>query len=80
MSLFNQNNDDEEQVYLPVINVADQLPDQSLSEEVKDVLRAKGYKSRFKEASKAILPLKILAFILALSLKKVLSNGLSRTF
>lgn len=64
MSLFNQKNDDDDQVYLPVINVASQLPDQNLSEEVIDKLRAKGYKSRFKEASKAIKPLKVLAFIL----------------
>ncbi len=64
MSFFNNKNEDEEELYLPVRNISDLLPDQSLSEDVKEKILAKGYKSRFKEASKAVVPLKIIAFIL----------------
>ena len=65
MSFFNKKKyDDEEQVYLPVKSISTQLPDQTLSEDVEDKLRAKNYKSRFHEASKVIVPLRVIAFIL----------------
>ncbi len=64
MSFFKQKQDEEEQVYIPVRSLSTQLPDNTLSVEVEDKLRAKGYKSRFKEASKVIIPLKVIAFIL----------------
>ena len=65
MSFFNQNNiEDNEQVYLPVKSLGTQLPDQTLSEEVEDKIRAKGYKNRFHEASKILVPLRVIAFIL----------------
>ncbi len=81
MSFFKPKTEDEEQVFLPVKNFSNQLPDNSLSVEVEDKLRAKGYKSRFKEASRAIMPLKIIAFILIfISLSYVVITQLKYIF
>ena len=80
MSLFNQKNE-EEKVYLPVINIGNQLPDPTLSEDVEDKLRAKGYKFRFHEASKIFVPIKILGFILIfISLSYVVITQLKYIF
>ena len=63
MSLFNPKNEEEEEQYLPA-KLTDQLPDQSLSEEVRDRLRKKGYKRRLRIFSDVIAPMKILGFVL----------------
>ena len=64
MSYSDEENKNEEELYLPAKSVTDMLPDQSLSAEVETKLRKKGYKKRVKTASEAIKPLKILGFLL----------------
>lgn len=64
MSLFKSKYNDENVSLLQVRSLANQLPDQNLSEDVVDKLRAKGYKSRFRSFSKAVEPLKVVGFIL----------------
>lgn len=75
------DDDDDEQSLLPVKSLATQLPDQNLSEEVNDKLRAKGYKSRLKTASNAVAPLKAIGFILIfISLSYVVISQLKYIF
>lgn len=82
MSFFNfKNNNDDDKLLLPVRSLATQLPDQNLSVEVEDKLRAKGYKSRYKEVSKVIIPLKVIGFILIfISLSYVIITQLKYIF
>jgi cell division protein FtsQ len=82
MSFFKfKNDDDDDKNLLPVRSLATQLPDQSLSEEVERKLNAKSYKNRYKEASKIILPLKILGFFLIfVSLSYVIITQLQYIF
>lgn len=65
MFFFKSKYDDENEIsLLPVKSLATHLPDQNLSEDVEDKLRAKGYKTRIKSTVRFLAPVKTLGFFL----------------